>query len=112
MPDRSHLFRAAFWIALAGSYLLSVLPGETVAPLFSWSDKLNHLAAFVVLGFLLRRGWSIEYWLGAVLLILYGCFIEVSQLFAIHRSAEWADVVADTFGTMVGLIRLGYQRKT
>ncbi len=104
MRDRRTLYRGAFWIALVGSYLLSVLPGETVAPLFSWSDKINHLVAFVVLGFLLRRGWGIGYWRGVLLLVSYGCFIEVSQLFAVNRSAELADVVADTLGTMGGLM--------
>ena len=95
--------RVLFWMALVGSYILSVLPGQTVAPLFSWSDKLNHAGAFLVLGFLLRMGWRIDYGRALILLVMYGGFIEVSQLFAIHRSAEWADVGADVIGTFLGL---------
>ena len=111
-PHRKHLFQTVFhpllWrtlfiFALIGSYTLSVLPGEVVAPLFSWSDKLNHAVAFLVLAWLLRMGWEINYFKAAVLLILYGVFIEFSQLFAIHRSAELADVAADAAGVLIGL---------
>lgn len=97
------LWRTLFFLALIGSYTLSVLPGETVAPLFIWSDKLNHAIAFLVLAFLMRMGWKVDYLKVVVLLILYGAFIEFSQLFAIHRSAELADVVADTVGIFIGL---------
>ena len=97
------IWRILFFLALIGSYTLSVLPAEVVAPLFSWSDKLNHAGAFLVLTFLMRMGWKIEYVKVVALLILYGAFIEFSQLFAIHRSAELADVVADTVGIFIGL---------
>jgi len=97
------IWRTLFFLALVGSYTLSVLPGEIVAPLFHWSDKLNHAGAFLVLAFLMRMGWKIEYLKAVALLILYGVFIEFSQLFAIHRSAELADVVADTVGIFIGL---------
>ena len=100
---QSKWWRVLFWMALVGSYTLSVLPGETVAPLFHWSDKLNHAGAFLVLGFLLRMGWQIGYWEALGWLIAYGGFIEFSQLFAIHRSAEWADIGADAIGALLGL---------
>ncbi len=104
------VWRTLFWLALAGSYLLSVLPGEVVAPLFSWSDKLNHAGAFLVLGVLLRLGWRIDYWRALALLVAYGGFIEISQLFAVHRSAEWADVGADTIGAFLGFKLYKYIR--
>ena len=104
------LWRTLFVLALVGSYTLSMLPGEMVAPLFSWSDKLNHAGAFLVLGFLLRMGWRIDYWRALVLLVAFGGFIEISQLFAIHRSAEWADVSADTLGVFFGLKLYKYVR--
>jgi VanZ family protein len=56
-----------------------------------------------VLGFLLRMGWQIGYWEALGWLIAYGGFIEFSQLFAIHRSAEWADIGADAVGALLGL---------
>jgi len=104
------IWRVLFWMALFGSYTLSVLPGETVSPLFHWSDKLNHAGAFLVLGFLLRMGWRIGYGQALLLLVAYGGFIEISQLFAIHRSAEWADLGADTIGVFLGLKLYKYLR--
>ena len=109
--SRAQLWRALFWMALAGSYILSVLPGETVAPLFSWSDKLNHAGAFLVLALLMRLGWRIGYWQTLAWLSAYGGLIEISQLFAIHRSAEWGDVGADTLGVFFGLKLYKYVRK-
>ncbi len=97
------LWRTLFFLALIGSYTLSVLPGEVVAPLFHWSDKLNHAGAFLVLAFLLRMGWKVDYIKAVALLLLFGAFIEFSQLFAIHRSAELADVAADAVGIFMGL---------
>jgi len=101
--DNPLIWRTLFFLALVGSYTLSVLPGEVVAPLFSWSDKLNHAGAFLVLAFLMRMGWKIDYVKAVALLILYGAFIEFSQLFAIHRSAEFSDVAADAVGIFLGL---------
>lgn len=100
---KQRIWRVFFYAALIGSYALSVLPGEVVAPLLSWSDKLNHAGAFLVLGFLFRMGWRIGYGRALALLVAFGAFIEVSQLFAIHRSAEWADLGADTLGAFFGL---------
>ena len=97
------LWRTLFFLALIGSYTLSVLPGEVVAPLFHWSDKLNHAGAFLVLAFLLRMGWKVDYIKAVALLLFFGAFIEFSQLFAIHRSAELADVAADAVGIFMGL---------
>lgn len=105
------IWRMFFYWALIGSYTLSILPGEVVAPLFSWSDKLNHAGAFLVLGFLLRMGWRIDYWRALALLVAYGGFIEISQLFSIHRSAEWGDVGADTLGVFFGLKLYKYVRR-
>jgi len=101
--DNPLMWRILFFFALIGSYTLSVLPGEVVAPLFHWSDKLNHAGAFLVLAFLMRMGWKVDYVKAVVLLIFYGAFIEFSQLFAVHRSAEFADVVADMVGIFIGL---------
>jgi VanZ family protein len=98
-------------MALLGSYTLSVLPGDIVAPLFRWSDKLNHTGAFIVLAFLLRMGWRIDYWRTFVLLAAYGGFIEISQLFAIHRSAQWTDLGADIIGIFLGLKLHKYFRR-
>jgi VanZ family protein len=98
------LWRGLFGLLLAGSFVLSVLPGETVAPLSVWSDKLNHAGVFFLLAVLMRLGWRrIGYWKVLVLLSAYGGGIELAQLFAIDRSAEWADLGADVVGIFLGL---------
>lgn len=106
------VWQRLFFLALVVSYTLSILPGEAVAPLFNWSDKLNHAVAFWVLAFLLQMGWKkITAFKTTVLLMLYGAFIEFSQLFAIRRSAELADVAADSIGIVLGLILVKLLRK-
>ena len=104
IDTHTRLWRTLFFLALIGSYTLSVLPGQVVAPLFHWSDKLNHAGAFLTLTLLLRMGWTrVNATKATLLLLFYGAFIEFSQLFAIHRSAEFADVVADGVGIGIGL---------
>jgi len=87
---------------IIGIYILALLPQEQ-APHFSWSDKANHIFAFVVLGVLLRLGFRLNYWKCLAVLVLYGTFIEASQYFTVTRSAEWADIGADTVGSFIGL---------
>ena len=103
-------FRLLFVVALIAIYVLALLP-QAQAPQFHWSDKANHVFAFVVLGFLLRLGFRISYWQSLLLLVGYGTFIEISQYFTPDRSAELADIGADTIGSLVGLKLHKYLRK-
>jgi VanZ family protein len=59
--------------------------------------------AFVVLGLLLRLGFRLSYFQRLALLIGYGACIEASQYFTPTRSADWADIGADTIGAFLGL---------
>ena len=95
-------FRFLFVVVLIAIYILALLP-QAQAPQFHWSDKANHIFAFVVLGSLLRLGFRFSYWQSLLLLIGYGVFIEISQYFTPDRSAELADIGADTIGSFVGL---------
>jgi VanZ family protein len=104
------LWRTLFWMMFVASFVLSVLPGSTVSPLVVWSDKLNHAGVFLVLALLMRLGWRIGYWEGLALLTLYGGAIEIAQLFAVGRSAEWADLGADVVGIFFGLKLYKYLR--
>lgn len=67
------------------------------------SDKSHHILAFLVLSLLLRFAYEIKYWHAFLALVLFGAFIEVSQLFAINRSGEVVDVLADVIGIFIGL---------
>jgi len=97
-------------VAVVAVYILALLPQDQ-APQFAWSDKANHIFAFVVLGLLLRLGFKISYWQSLLLLIGYGVFIEISQYFTPDRSAELADIGADTIGSFIGLKLYKYLRR-
>lgn len=94
--------RFAFWCALIFAYVCAIIPG---GPQIGHSDKNGHVLAFVTLAFLARLGWSRKRAVRiAILLILFGIFIELSQATPIvHRDADIWDVVADACGVAVGL---------
>ncbi len=104
-------FRFLFVTALIAIYILALLPQDQ-APQLHWSDKANHVMAFVVLGLLLRLGFRFSYWQSLALLIAYGGLIELSQYYLTSdRSAELADIGADTVGSFIGLKLYKYLRK-
>ena len=98
------------WIALSGVLLATVVfaslqpnLGPRVPANF---DKLEHLAAYVVLavwftGLVVRD----RYWTVVVGLLALGASIEVLQgVMNIGRSAEWLDMFANTLGIGLGLV--------
>ena len=93
------------------SYVAAVVPQDMAPVVGPLSDKGQHVFAFVVLGLLLRLGYKTNYWYALLLLVGYGVLIEVSQLYAVNRSAEQADVVADLIGSFIGLKLYKYLRK-
>ena len=92
-------------ILLAGVVFASLQPnfGPRVPANF---DKLEHLAAYVVLalwftGLVVRD----RYWTVVVGLLAFGASIEVLQgLMNIGRSAEWLDMFANALGIGLGLV--------
>lgn len=105
------IFRALFWIALLFSYVAAIVPQDSAPSLGPLSDKIHHIIAFVVLGLLLRLGYKIRYWTAFLLLVVYGSFIEFSQLFTLNRSAEITDILADSIGIFIGLTFYKYFKK-
>jgi len=90
------LFRIAFWIALFVAFTMAALPHPPVV-VNVW-DKLQHMAAFVVLTLL---GWiayprtpRIKL---VLLLVAFGGLIElVQEIPALQRDSDWHDWLADT----------------
>ncbi len=85
------------------------LPGRDVVP-----DKVAHVAAYAVLGLLLR--WALPAsspGLPAVVTVLavvaYGALLEGLQGLLPWRQAEWWDLGADTLGALVGVILGGWR---
>ncbi len=103
--------RALFWIVIIGSYIVAMVPQEMAPVIGSFGDKTHHILAFIIIGFLLRLTYKINYCYAFFFLFSYGLFIEFSQFFSINRSAEWKDVVADLLGSLIGLQLYEYLRK-
>jgi len=104
-------FRIVFWLAIVVSYIAAVMPAEFAPSIPAVSDKAHHVFAFVILGLLLRLAYQINYWYALAILLVYGVFIEFSQIFAINRYADSKDVIADFVGAFIGLKLYKYLRK-
>ena len=102
------LLLACLWAGVI--YYLSSQPGIDVPALFPGQDKLFHLAAFGLLGFLAmgavksgRKGYRVwQVWLVAALVAGYGLLDEIHQYFVPGRFTEWYDVLADATGGLLG----------
>jgi len=76
------------------------------APDIGVSDKLSHLVTYFFLAgwFSLLAtnraslGWTI------IGLVAYGILLELLQGMTVYRYAEWGDVLANTSGTMAGIL--------
>ncbi|WP_456395531.1 VanZ family protein [Desulfurobacterium sp.] len=66
------------------------------------NDKLNHITAFGYLSFL--GSFSFEVGRLFLMLLIYGIFIEITQIFIPGRYCDWKDVFADIIGIFFGLI--------
>ena len=80
------------------------LPSDQIGIDLSGRDKLIHTAIFLIFGLLWRL---LGYGFGRVLLagLLYGFALEIYQgVMPINRSFELADGLADTVGTLLGLV--------
>ena len=96
------------WAALI--YYLSDQPGIVVTPLLPYEDKLLHLIAYGVLGFLAMgacrtggcRHRAAHYWLVVTLVGVYGVLDEVHQYFVPGRNSDVLDVLADVCGGLLG----------
>ena len=101
--EKHWLVKLLFWLSLVGSYILAVTPQQYVPKLTPFGDKSNHFLAFSFLTLLLLHAYRVKYISAFTWMLFYGIFIEISQLFAVNRSSEVLDVVADTMGIVIGL---------
>ncbi len=102
----------AIFIAFA-----TLTPGESMPEVDFWdfanADKLAHFGVFAVLSFLMIRGFLLKspffglknkkIMLTLVITIMYGGLIEYAQSFIPGRSIEFNDMLANGFGSMIGL---------
>ena len=105
------LLRLAFWLALAVTLVMALLPNPPALPVQA-NDKVQHMAAFAALTFLAALGFPslrlrvIFVWMAAL-----GLAIEVLQMIPIlHRDAQAADWLADCAATATTLLLCGALR--
>jgi VanZ family protein len=92
-------------------FYLSSQPGIDTPTLFPGQDKLFHMTAFGVLGFLFMGAMEAgiegyrprQVWLVALLVAVYGLLDEVHQYFVPGRNADVYDVFADVAGGLLGV---------
>lgn len=97
------LWRLVFILTITVVFILAVLPAQEVHIGFSY-DKLNHIAAFFVLGVLTRFAWPGKGAALALLLLLgFGILIEVVQYYE-GRDASFLDVMADIIGLALAVV--------
>ena len=108
------LICALSWAALI--YYLSDQPSIELTPVFEHQDKLFHVTAYFVLGFLTLgampsgpRGYASGPTAWAIILAgLYGVLDEYHQSFIPGRDASVHDVAADLTGVLLGVGLLFY----
>jgi hypothetical protein len=104
---RLTILRVAFWGAALFALTMAVLPQPPMLP-GAPSDKVQHIAAFLVLGGLASFAYpaTSPVYLG-VSLSIFGAFIElVQRIPALHRDSDAVDWIADTAAVALVLIFL------
>jgi VanZ family protein len=102
------LLAALSWAGLI--FYLSSQPSIETPALFPGQDKLFHLIAFGILGFLAmgtrqasQQGYPTrQVWQVVFAVMLYGILDEVHQYFVPGRHADVYDVLADASGGLLG----------
>jgi len=101
-----------FWITLLFAYGAAIMPSPD-APDLGAGDKVNHIAAFLVLTWLGRHAYpALGRWRLALALSAFGILIELTQAIpALHRDASFWDWMADSCAIVVALaILLPFER--
>jgi len=101
-----------FWLSLSWLWLFTIIVlslisiPKTVTISIPHIDKLEHAISYCILMFLFAQCYSlkktrIQY---AVAFTCVGVLLEIFQSFTIDRFFEYADMVANTTGVILGLI--------
>jgi len=111
-PPRTAWLLTALWAAAILAFSTTPdMPGRDVVP-----DKVAHIAAYAVLGVLLR--WALPasppgFSAAATVLaaVTYGALLEALQGLLPWREAEWWDLGANTLGAVVGVLLGGWRAR-
>lgn len=93
------------------------LPGPKLG--IDFEDKLQHLIAYSILGFLIARAffyqnryanWKKNFlWMAIIIGIFYGIMDEFHQYFVPGRFTDILDALADSIGTILGALLFRYR---
>ena len=111
LQRRLAILRFLFWAAALLAFAMAVVPQPPQLP-GAPSDKVQHIAAFLVLGGLASFSYprTSPVYLGTGL-SLFGAFIELVQYIpALHRDSDPIDWIADTAAAALILIFLHWLR--
>ena len=111
LQRRLAILRLLFWAAALFAFAMAVVPQPPQLP-GAPSDKVQHIAAFLVLGGLASFAYprTSPVYLGTGL-SLFGAFIELVQYIpALHRDSDPIDWIADTAAAALILIFLHWLR--
>jgi VanZ family protein len=105
----SRLLKGLFWAAALFALVMALLPDPLQLP-GNPNDKIQHMAAFAVLGMLGSLAYPQLAAVGLILgLSLFGAFIEVAQAIPfIHRDSDPLDWVADTIACLVVVLAVRF----
>jgi len=99
-------------------FFLSVIPGEKIPSSrildFFQVDKLAHIVIYVILVFLILRGFQKQYTFPAlryhsklyalIFAIVYGILLELHQRSMLNRNFDILDILANIIGCFIGTI--------
>lgn len=95
-------FRWLFWVAMAATLVLSLLPPSGIPPMLSFWDKAQHALGFVVLAWLATAS-GMRWQQAALGLLAWGALIEVLQSLTTWRQGDIWDWAADASGVALGV---------
>lgn len=104
------LLLATYWVALSVATHLPPTVIGAVQQTVRWNDKLFHGLAFAILAFLLawavptnsaRRSRNVL--MATAIAASYAGVDELTQI-PVGRTADWADLAADLFGILIGIV--------
>ena len=103
--------RFVFWLALAVTLVMALLPNPPALPRQA-TDKVQHVAAFAALTFLVALGFQgLRLRVIFVAMAALGMAIEVLQMIpSLHRDAQASDWLADCAATAAALLLCGALR--
>ncbi|NMB82007.1 MAG: VanZ family protein [Ignavibacteria bacterium] len=100
---------------------MTSIPIEKLPKLFNAQDKFEHLAAYFVLGILLKMSFTFQKKsvfirinsskISLITIILYGVFDELHQLIIPGRYCDFFDFLFDFIGGAIGIILIHYLLK-